>query len=120
MATRPTIATKPPKPTHVYHLVDPRDRVVRYVGKTQTPARRLKEHVEESLLRQNTRKKQWIHALHLAGLQPVIVTVATFPREHLARDCESAECHKHAATIYNIHDPAKGAKDLAHQAPAKA
>lgn len=119
MAT--TTVIKKPKPTHVYHLVDPSDRTVRYVGKTQTPKRRLQEHIDESLERQNTRKKEWIHRLHLKGLQPVMVVVATFPREHLARDCESAECHKHRATIYNIHDPAKGARDLAHQAaPAKA
>lgn len=108
--------TSKPKPTHVYHLVDPHDRAVRYVGKTQTPARRLKEHIAESLEQQNTKKKQWIHALHLQGMQPVMIVVESFPREHLARECESAECHTHRATILNIHDPAKGARDLAHQA----
>lgn len=107
-----TATARPPKPTIVYHLVDPRCRTVRYVGKTQTPKRRLQEHIKESLEQQNTEKKRWIHELHRAGLQPVIVEVARFPREHLARGRESVECHAHAATIYNIHDPAKGARDL--------
>lgn len=41
-----------------------------------------------------------------------LVVVDTFPTEPLARERESAECHRHAATIHNIHDPAKGAADL--------
>ena len=101
-----------PKPTHVYHLVDPRDRVVRYVGKTGAPKSRLKEHIRESQERQNTAKKRWIHSLLAEGLLPVMVIVDSYPSEPLARDRESAECHQHAATIYNIHDPAKGAGDL--------
>jgi hypothetical protein len=108
----PSLTSSKPKPTHVYHLVDPRDRVVRYVGKTGKPQARLKEHIRESEERQNTAKKRWIHELLADGLRPVLVIVDSYPSEPLARDRESAECHQHAATIYNIHDPAKGAKDL--------
>ena len=108
----PSLTSSKPKPTHVYHRVDPRDRVVRYVGKTGTPKSRLKEHIRESQERQNTAKKRWIHGLLADGLLPVMVIVDSYPSEPLARDRESAECHQHAATIYNIHDPAKGAGDL--------
>jgi hypothetical protein len=103
--------------TAIYHLVDPRCRTVRYVGKSTTPTARLKAHIRESLEKQNTAKKAWIHELHLLGLQPVMVIVAKFPTELHARETESRECHKHIATILNIHDPAKGAADLK---PAKA
>lgn len=97
---------------HVYHLVDPITRIVRYVGKTQTPKSRLRAHVAESRESQNTEKKRWIAGLLAQGIDPVIVVVASFPADHLARIRESAECKENLATIYNIHDPAKGAKDF--------
>lgn len=98
--------------TVVYHLVDPRDHAVRYVGKSTAAAARLKAHIAESLERQNTRKKAWIHELHLQGLQPVMVIVGRYATDLHARAAESRECHRHLATILNIHDPAKGAADL--------
>lgn len=98
--------------THVYHLVDPRCRTVRYVGKTATPKARLRAHIQESRDAQNTEKKCWIAELLALGLQPVMVVAATCTSEPMARIVESRHCHQHAATIYNIHDPAKGAGDL--------
>jgi len=98
--------------THIYHLVDPNDRLVRYVGKTTTPAARLRGHIKDAEAGDNTEKKRWIRGLLARGQQPIMVTVASFPDDHSARIRESAECRKHLATIYNIHDPAKGAKDL--------
>jgi hypothetical protein len=98
--------------THVYHLVDPRCRTVRYVGKTAQPKSRLRAHIQEAQQAQNTEKKRWIAELLSLGLQPVLVVAATCPNEPQARVIESRHCHQHAATIYNIHDPAKGAGDL--------
>ena len=97
---------------HVYHLVDPNTHAVRYVGKTQEPKSRLRAHIAEARSAQNTEKKRWINALLQRGQEPVMVIVASFPTDHLARIRESAECKAHLATIYNIHDPAKGAKDF--------
>lgn len=99
-------------PTHVYHLVDPNDRLVRYVGKTTTPAARLRGHIKDAQAGDNTEKKRWIRSLLARGQQPIMVAVASFPDDHSARIRESAEVRKHLATVYNIHDPAKGAKDL--------
>lgn len=98
--------------TAVYHLVDPVSHVVRYVGKSTAPAARLKEHIRESIERQNTEKKQWIKGLLDQGLQPVMVIVGRYPTDLHARRRESADCHRHLDTIFNIHDPAKGAGDL--------
>lgn len=97
---------------HVYHLIDPRDKAVRYVGMTQTPRARLRAHIQEAREAQNTNKKRWIAGLMAEGLEPVQVICATFCTELAARARESAECHQHAATIFNIHDPRKGAKDM--------
>lgn len=106
--------------THVYHLVDPRTNVVRYIGKTASPKSRLRAHIQEAREAQNTEKKRWIAELMAAGLQPVMVIAATCASEPLARLMESRHCHQHAATIYNIHDPAKGARDLKSQKTAAA
>lgn len=102
--------------THVYHLVDPRCHTVRYVGKTSSPKARLRAHIQEAREAQNTEKKRWIASLLADGLEPVMVIAATCPNEPQARIVESRHCHRHAATIYNIHDPAKGAGDLKRQA----
>lgn len=101
---------------HVYHLVDPQTRAVMYIGKSTAPKARHRQHIQESRERQNTAKKQWIHRLLASGLEPVLVIVAEYSTEPEARTRESAECHAHRATILNIHDPAKGAKDLNKQA----
>ena len=97
---------------HIYHLVDPATRAVRYVGTTQNPRRRLAGHIAESKKRQNTEKKAWIFDLLRRGMQPVFIVVATAETETAARDLESRQCHKHLATIFNMHDPRKGAKDV--------
>lgn len=97
---------------HVYHLVDPITKIVRYVGKTATPSARLRAHIKDAEASDNTDKKRWIRSLLAKGLKPIMISVATFADEPSARIRESAECRKHLATIYNIHDPAKGAKDL--------
>lgn len=113
---RKTKQTMPTKPTtySVYHLIDPNTRTVKYIGKSTNPAARHRQHIQESQERQNTAKKQWIHQLLSQNQQPILITVASYPTEPQARARESRECHQHKNTILNIHDPAKGAKDL-HQ-----
>lgn len=110
-----------PKPTTytVYHLLDPNTSAVKYVGKSTNPNARLKQHIQESTERQNTAKKAWINTLIQAGQRPILIKAASYATEPEARKRESADCHHHRATILNIHDPAKGAKDL-HAKKAKA
>ena len=97
---------------HIYHLVDPKTRAVRYVGMTGRPKSRLAGHIAESKARQNTEKKAWIKGLLDEGLAPVMAVVGTADNEFHGRAIESAECHKHKGTIFNMHDPRKGAKDI--------
>ena len=103
-------------PYHVYHLVDPNTREVKYVGKSTNPRSRYRQHLKESAQRQNTAKKQWIHQLAKQGQQPVMVIASTHPDDDSARRAESAQVHAHRASILNIHDPARGAADLHKQA----
>lgn len=97
---------------YVYHLIDPRTGVVRYVGKAASPKSRLKSHIAEAQKRQVTEKQVWIAELLALGREPLLVIAASAPDDVQARALESRHCHLHKATIFNIHDPAKGAKDL--------
>ena len=97
---------------HVYHLIDPNDRAVRYVGKSSKPKARLAQHLADAAAADNTEKKRWIRRLVAAGQKPVLVIAGSFATEPLARAFESAECHRHIHSITNIHDPAKKAADL--------
>ena len=104
----------------VYHLIDPRDHSVRYIGNTSHPKSRLAAHIRDAQKRQNTNKKRWIFELLQVGMKPVMVIIAAYDNEPESRIRESVECHKHIATIYNIHDPSKGGKDLKGKGKAKA
>lgn len=63
----------------IYALVDPRDGVVRYVGKTiKKLERRLAGHLNE---KKDTRKFRWIQTLLQDGLTPKIKLIDTVPSE---------------------------------------
>lgn len=97
---------------HVYHLIDPNDRAVRYIGKSRNPKARLAQHLADAAAADNTTKKRWIRQLVANGQKPVLIIAGSFSTDPLARAFESEECHRHLATVYNIHDPAKKAADL--------
>ena len=100
------------KKTYVYLLRCPETKQVRYVGKSTNPKARYKTHIEESKERQNTSKKKWIFDLLQRGTWPTLEINGVFFSDEKAREAESKLCHVHLETIFNIHDPAKGAKDL--------
>lgn len=59
--------------TKIYTLEDPRDNIIRYVGKTkQTLNKRLSTHL---CPRENTHTNNWIRSLQLVGLRPIITQV---------------------------------------------
>ena len=103
------------KPFQVYLLIDPHTSDIRYVGCSKNPKSRLRQHVKESMERQNTQKKKWIHALAQKGQHPRLDVVAQIYDKADARLKESEVCHQHKATIYNLHDPKKGALDFETQ-----
>lgn len=55
---------------YIYGLVDPRDKRVRYVGKSLTPAKRLEAHLKDKC---NLGKALWIEELQKHNLKPEIV-----------------------------------------------
>lgn len=60
----------------VYALIDPRNRAVRYVGKShRTARRRLRRHLAPCYLRGHTHKERWIRRLMRLGLEPRIIVL---------------------------------------------
>ena len=98
--------------THIYALIDPNDHKIRYIGKSKNPKNRYNQHLKESQKRQNTKKKQWIKTLLDAGQRPELHLLHSTESDAAGRIAESNACRTHIDTIYNIHDPRKGAKDL--------
>jgi len=90
---------------HVYHLVDPTDKTIRYVGRCADPKARLRNHFNEARRRQTTDKHRWINALLDAGTMPVLVVVGIYTDAAESRQREADECARHRQTIYNVHDP---------------
>lgn len=66
--------TRMPKGAYVYHLIDPRTKCIRYVGRTDDPDRRHREHSENRSL-SNNRKRAWIQELQQEGLTPTFEIV---------------------------------------------
>jgi hypothetical protein len=99
----------------IYHLIDPESGLVRYVGMSQNPRNRLVAHIAESKITQNTEKKAWIHGLLRKNKAPILGIVSSYDTEERARIAESEECSRHIKTIFNLHDPRKGAKDIRKQ-----
>lgn len=54
----------------IYGLIDPTTRVIRYVGKANNPAERLRKHLR---CHQKCHRINWIQSLVSSGLQPELV-----------------------------------------------
>lgn len=59
---------------YIYGLQDPIDKRIKYVGKSNTPERRLLQHIGTN---EDTTKGRWIQSLRSMGKQPSIVILAT-------------------------------------------
>src|SRR5260370_31240290 len=58
----------------IYALIDPRDDSIRYVGLTEYPDIRLKQHI---LGDGNIPKRKWVSELNRLGLSPIMQTIET-------------------------------------------
>ena len=58
----------------VYVLADPRTGDIRYVGGSNNPQRRLKEHLYDCAVPENS-KRQWIQELKRLNMLPLVVEI---------------------------------------------
>jgi len=75
----------------VYCLVDPRNAHIKYVGKSMvlTPKNRLLKHLQNSNLKPNTLKNNWIKKLKSLGLSPAIEVIENgFEEENSLNEAE--------------------------------
>lgn len=72
-----TVLTMAPTPgkVFIYVLIDPRTRVVRYVGKARDIRVRLNSHLSQKSLATPTHKNRWIKSLLALGLKPEIQAI---------------------------------------------
>lgn len=62
------ITSQFPTPSFTYGLLDPRDRLIHYVGRTHNLGARMREHRGKGS-RDNSERSLWIRSLHNEGLQ---------------------------------------------------
>lgn len=66
--------------TFIYALADPRKpEIIRYVGKSDNPQKRLRYHLQESTYRPNSRRSKWLRSLTKAEVTPVLILVEECP-----------------------------------------
>jgi len=73
----------------IYGLIDPRTRLIRYIGMSSTGASRPRHHACPSQLRQNSHRASWIRNLLRSGRLYEIVVLEVLPN---ANDLDEAEC----------------------------
>lgn len=66
------------KHTYIYILIDPTTNQVRYIGKTNNPVERYKNH-KNRCRDKNTHKRRWINKLRLQNLYPEIEVIDKVP-----------------------------------------
>ena len=93
---------------YIYYLLDPRDGIVRYVGKSKDPNKRYRQHIKK-LDKRNTPKKLWLLKLFSLDMKPTL-EIKEIVEGARAREREQYHVDKNRATTLNIHNPAKGAK----------
>lgn len=55
---------------HFYFLRDPRDGIIKYVGRTVNPAPRLRHHIYEAKKRNTNKRERWINKILSLGMEP--------------------------------------------------
>lgn len=91
--------------TLIYALVDPRDDVVRYVGRTTDPYGRMRAHLGDRD-HEGAAKQRWTAALHELGIEPRMVVLQAV--EHAdAPDAERCWISRYALEHKLFNDPAE-------------
>ena len=62
--------------TYIYGLTDPDTQEIKYIGKSDTPKKRLNQHITDSIGQERKNKKEaWIKSLLNKGLKPNLIII---------------------------------------------
>ncbi len=105
------------KTTFIYGLFDPRDCRLRYIGKSDHPESRLKEHIKYAHLDQKkTHKDYWILQLLKEGLNPSVEILEEVPTSSW-KESERAwigECRRAGLSLTNQTEGGHGIEGYHH------
>jgi hypothetical protein len=65
--------------TFIYALIDPRNGMLRYVGKANDPKKRLRKHLREAAIFPRCHRNCWLKGLLDAGQKPDLFLVEEVP-----------------------------------------
>lgn len=68
--------------TFIYALCEPASRVVRYIGKTDKPKKRIREHRACDKRCRSTRKIEWVRSLLRSGRHPEFIVIDEVPSDN--------------------------------------
>ena len=94
----------------IYALSDPVSGIVRYVGKSNDPAKRLGAHMSSSDTR--TRKRAWLSRLRSQGLRPTLIILEVCERRSW-EDAERCWIAHYGEQLYNIDHGGRGTGRMA-------
>ena len=94
----------------IYGLLDPRDQILRYVGKTHKRRElRLAEHIEDAKLGGSRPLHVWIRSLLSESLEPEVFVLKRIPPNESWEEAERSEIAKWGAAHPNdfpiVHQP---------------
>jgi predicted GIY-YIG superfamily endonuclease len=88
--------------TYIYGLVCPKTKLVMYIGKSNNPKRRLKDHMIDFRTRFGEfRKVTWLLDLHRNKLKPELLILETLDMD----DYDWKEREKHWIATYRVINP---------------
>jgi len=106
----------------VYELIDPRNNEVRYVGKADFSADRLKSHVYSSRHRAKTHSQKWILSLLKENLRPDMRVIQKCFSSENAMEAEKYWIKEYRLRGYNLcnhTDGGEGSTGMRHSEEAK-
>jgi group I intron endonuclease len=106
--------------TFIYALCDPRTDDVRYVGKSNDPEKRLRDHLQ--CRSTNVHKDRWLSKLKSQGQKPLLRVLEECDRSDW-KDCERfwiATLLESGAALLNLTDGGDGIEGYSHSLETKA
>jgi len=98
------------KSVFIYGLVDPRTKLVRYIGKAYRPKSRFRQHMKPRSDQRMTKVKSWVLSLASDGLTPELVILEEATEANW-RDCERAAIQRFRETHQDLLNIADGGNE---------